>query len=96
MRDLVRRPLPVIVVALVVGIPLDLWHGYSPFPGYGALLGIVGTTVLVFGSKWLGTKLLQRPEDYYPEDLPADVDADLPPGAHADLRADAEGGGQHG
>jgi hypothetical protein len=71
------RPLPVIVVALVVGIPLDLWHGYSSFPGYGATLGIVGTTVLVFGSKALGQGLLQRPEDYYPEDLPADLEEDL-------------------
>jgi hypothetical protein len=71
------RPLPVIVVALVVGVPLDLWHGYSPFPGYGALLGIVGTTVLVFGSKWLGQTLIQRPEDYYPDDLPSDLEEDL-------------------
>jgi hypothetical protein len=71
------RPLPVIGVSLVVGVLLDLWHGYSPFPGYGAALGIVGTTVLVFGSKWLGQYLLQRPEDYYPEDLPPELQEDL-------------------
>jgi hypothetical protein len=78
------RPLPVILVALVVGVPLDLWHGYSPFPGYGAALGIVGTVVLVFGSKWVG-QALQRPEDYYPEDVPADTD-DLPDELEEDLR----------
>jgi hypothetical protein len=78
------RPLPVIAVALLVGVALDVWHGYSPFPGYGAALGIVGTTVLVFGSKWVGLGL-QRPEDYYPEDVPADTE-DLPDELEEDLR----------
>jgi hypothetical protein len=61
----------------VIGVLLDVWHGYSAFPGYGAALGIGGTTVLVFGSKWLGQALLQRDEDYYPQDLPADLEEDL-------------------
>jgi type III secretory pathway component EscS len=71
------RPVPVIVVALVVGLIVDVLTGYSPFPGYGAALGLLGCSVIIIASKWLGTALLQRAEDYYPEDVPADIQEDL-------------------
>jgi hypothetical protein len=71
------RPVPVIVVALVLGLILDLITGYSPFPGYGAALGLLGCSAIIYLSKWLGTAFLQRPEDYYAEDVPADLQEDL-------------------
>jgi hypothetical protein len=73
----VIRPLPVTAVALVVGLMADLLTGYSPFPGYAAALGLGGCTVIILLSKWIGKRLLQRPEDHYPEDVPADVQEDL-------------------
>jgi hypothetical protein len=71
------RPVPVIVVALVVGLLVDLVTGYSPFPGYGAALGLLGCSAIIYVSKWLGQALLQRPEDYYPDDVPNDLQEDL-------------------
>jgi hypothetical protein len=76
MRPLLR-PVPVIAVALVVGLAIDLITGYSPFPGYGAALGLLGCSVIIYVSKWLGTVFIQRSEDYYPEDVPADLQEDL-------------------
>jgi hypothetical protein len=69
--------LRVTAVALVVGVFVDLLIGYSPFPGYGALLGLGGCVAIVLVSKWLGTALLQRPEDYYPDDVAPDVQEDV-------------------
>lgn len=62
--------------ALVISVALDLVIGYSPFPAYGALIGLAGCVAIVLGSGWLGG-LLARPEDYYPHDVPADVEEDL-------------------
>jgi hypothetical protein len=76
MKELLR-PVPVIAVALVIGIGLDLFTGYSPFPGYGAALGLLGCSVIIFVSKWLGQVFIQRPEDYYPDDVPDDLQEDL-------------------
>jgi hypothetical protein len=76
MRRLLR-PVPVIVVALVVGLAVDLVTGYSPFPGYGAALGLLGCSVIIYVSKWLGTAFIQRPEEYYPDDVPTDLQEDL-------------------
>lgn len=70
------RPLVVTLVALAVSVLVDLWNGYSPFPGYGALIGLVGCIVIVVVSKWLG-RWLTRPEDHYPDDVPADLQEDL-------------------
>lgn len=72
-----RGALPVIAVALVAGVLVDLWTGDSPFPGYAAALGLVGCAAIILVSKWLGRQLLQRPEDHYPQDVPADVEEDL-------------------
>jgi hypothetical protein len=67
----------VIAAALVVGLIVDVVTGYSPFPGYAAALGLLGCSAIIVASKWLGTWLLQRPEDHYPNDRPADVHDDL-------------------
>jgi hypothetical protein len=72
-----RRPVPVIVIALVIGLGVDLLTGYSPFPGYGAALGLLGCSVIIYVSKWLGQVFIQRPEDYYVDDVPADLQEDL-------------------
>lgn len=69
------RALLLTAVALVVGVALDLLIGYSPFPGYGALLGLLGSVGIILGSRWLG-RLLARPEDHYPADVPADLQED--------------------
>jgi len=74
----VRTGLPLIVtlVALAIGAGVDALIGYSRFPGYGALIGLLGCIVIVVVSKWLG-RFLSRPEDLYPDDVPADVQEDL-------------------
>jgi hypothetical protein len=64
-------------VLVVIGVLVDLWTGYSPFPGYAALLGLVGCAGIIIVSKWLGTIWLQKPEDHYPDDVPPDVQEDL-------------------
>jgi hypothetical protein len=70
------RPLLITAIVLAIGVGVDLAVGYSPWPGYGAVIGLLGTVVIVVGSGWL-TKLLARPEDYYPAEAPADVQLDL-------------------
>jgi ABC-type branched-subunit amino acid transport system permease subunit len=69
--------LMLIVIFALLAMSLDLLIGYSPFPGYGALLGLGGCVAIVLVSKWLGTALLQRPEDYYPDDVAPDVQEDV-------------------
>jgi hypothetical protein len=70
------RPLLITVIVLAIGVGVDLVVGYSPWPGYGALIGLLGTVAIVVGSGWL-TQLLARPESYYPGEEPADVQVDL-------------------
>jgi hypothetical protein len=63
------RKLVVIALVVVLGVGVDLLAGTEP-PGIGAALGLVGTFVLTYGSKWLAA-VLKRPEDYYDhQDLP--------------------------
>jgi hypothetical protein len=63
------RKLVVIALVVIVGVGVDLLAGTEP-PGIGAVLGLTGTFVLTFGSKWLAA-VLKRPEDYYDhQDLP--------------------------
>lgn len=69
-------PLIVTLVALAIGAGIDAVIGYSRFPGYGALIGLLGCIVIVVVSKWLG-RFLSRPEGLYPDDVPADVQEDL-------------------
>lgn len=70
-------PARLTLAALVIGLLADLVTGYSPFPGYAAALGLGGCTLIIVGSKWLGKRFLQRPEDHYPGEAPADVQEDL-------------------
>lgn len=72
-----RRAVLAVAGAFVVSMLIDLVVGYSPFPGYGASLGLFGCIAIVVVSKWIGKVLLDRPEDYYPEDVPPDVHPDL-------------------
>jgi hypothetical protein len=72
-----RTALTVTAVAVLLGVLLDGVIGYSPFPGYAAIIGLGGCVVIVLVSKWLGTTLLERPEGYYPQDTDPDVQADL-------------------
>lgn len=71
------RLLVVVGVLVALGVIADVIIGYSPFPGYGALIGLGGCIALVFASKWLGKVLLERGEDYYPDDIPDEVQEDV-------------------
>jgi hypothetical protein len=82
-----RRVLPVIGGLLVVGAAIDWFVGYAPFPGYSALLGLVGTILITLVSKRVGAGI-QRPESYYPDDRVPDVQPDLV--GDAELRAQLE------
>lgn len=66
------RPFAVLVVAILVGVGLDLLIGYSPFPGYAAVLGLVGAASLTVVAKMALGPLLHRAPDYYPEDRAPD------------------------
>jgi hypothetical protein len=59
----VRNPWPVVAVALVAGLVLDLALGLTPL--VTAATGLLGSVALVLGAKWLGSRLLKRPESYY-------------------------------
>ena len=41
--------------------------GWQDLPGFDFALGMVGCGVIVWISKWLGRRLLERPESYYDE-----------------------------
>lgn len=40
-------------------------HWWGAIPLFYILFGFVGCVVIIFFSKWLGARLLQRKEDYY-------------------------------
>jgi len=86
----IRRAIPPIAVLLVLGTIADVLIGYSPFPGYGAAIGLLGCATIVIVSKWLGTVLLERPEDYYPEETPPDLQPDLLPAEHPEHQPHAQ------
>lgn len=70
------RPLIVTVIAFAIAVVVDLVIDEARFPGYGASIGLFGCIVIVVVSKWLG-RWLSRPEDLYPDDVPADLQEDL-------------------
>ncbi|MFA9446902.1 hypothetical protein [Egicoccus sp. AB-alg6-2] len=72
-----RRLWVITGIALVVVVALDLVVQYARFPGYGALIGFGGCVVIVVVSKWIGKRLLERPEGYYEHDVAPDVQEDL-------------------
>lgn len=71
-----RRALLVTALLLAAGAAVDAFTGAKNFPGYAAVIGLLGCIVIVVVSKWLGSAL-SRAEDLYPEDRPADVQEDL-------------------
>lgn len=71
------RVLPVIAVAVVLGIVVDLLTGHSPFPGYPALLGVGGGALLTLAGKVLLAGLVSRQPDFYPHDEAPAVQADV-------------------
>lgn len=73
-----RRPVVATVLAFALSMLADVVAGEtSPFPGYPAAVGLVGCIGIIVISKWLGRVFLQRPEHYYPDDAPADLQEDL-------------------
>jgi hypothetical protein len=71
-----NRQLVLLAAALAVGAAIDVVVDYAPFPGYGALIGVVGTLLITAGSSGL-TRLAARPEDHYPDETPRDLEEDL-------------------
>ena len=72
-----RLAVRVTIVSLIVGVTLDVIIGYSPFPGYAAVIGLLGCVAIILISKWIGTTFLERPETYYPEDALPEIQEDL-------------------
>jgi hypothetical protein len=86
-----RLALIVTAVAVPLGIGLDLIIDYSPYPGYGVSIGLLGCIAIIIGSKWVGKSLLDRPRDYYADDAAPDVQPDVLPPEHPDAaRAPAD------
>jgi hypothetical protein len=72
-----RRAIPVIAVALVIGVLADLPFDAPLFPGYNALIGLGGTILLVLVAKQVLSPLVDRDESYYDDDVPPDVQHDV-------------------
>jgi hypothetical protein len=72
-----RRAIPVIAIALVVGVLADLPFDAPLFPGYNALIGLGGTILLVLVTKAVLSPLVDRDESYYGDDVPPDVQHDV-------------------
>jgi hypothetical protein len=66
----------------------DHWWYHVPF--FWAIFGFAGCVILVVGAKWLGRKLLDRPEDYYAPDDPGRFD---PTGREPDMGPAPDGSG---
>jgi hypothetical protein len=71
-----RTALMVTVVLFALSIGVDALTDAKYFPGFAASIGLFGCIVIVVVSKWFGTAL-SRPEDLYPDDVPADTQEDL-------------------
>ncbi len=84
MSDDRRLALTITAIAVPLGIGLDLVIDYSPFPGYGVVIGLLGCMAIIIGSKWVGKLLLDRPRDYYADDAAPDVQPDVLPPDHPD------------
>ena len=84
MSTLPRIAVLITAGALVLSLVVDLVVGYSPYPGYGASLGLGGCIGIIVISKWIGTTFLDRPEDYYADEAPPDVQPDVLPPDHPD------------
>jgi hypothetical protein len=58
-----KRAWAIIAVAAVAGLIADVLVDSTP--GQTAGTGFFGCVLIVYASKWLGRRLLQRPEAYY-------------------------------
>jgi len=72
-----RRAAVATACLAAVAVLVDILLGTSHVPGYSAAIGLFGCIVIVLASKWLGAVLIQRPEDHWPDDVPADEQEDL-------------------
>ena len=72
-----RRALPIIAGALLVGVLIDIPLHSTRFPGYAALIGLFGCIALIVVAKQLLSPLVDRPEDYYGDEVPPDVQHDV-------------------
>ncbi len=72
-----RRAVPVVVVAVLLGVGIDLLTGFSPFPGYAALLGVGGGTLLTLAGKVVLPALVAKVPAYYPDDETPPTQADV-------------------
>jgi len=54
---------------VALGLPLVVHvhrhHPWEAIPGFYAWYGALGCVVIVGVSKWLGSRFLQKPEDWY-------------------------------
>jgi len=65
------------VIASVVSVVLEFvfvgGHGHAPFgihvPGFHLVYGFIGCAAIVLVSKALGEMFLQKPEDFYSDEL---------------------------
>lgn len=65
------------IVAFAGAVGVDLAIDTSYPPGYSAMIGFAGCAAIVIVSKWLGKRFIQRDEDHWPNDIPADIEEDL-------------------
>ncbi len=72
-----RTALVVTAVAFALGVLVDVLTDAAYVPGYSAAIGLFGCVVIIIASKWLGKAFIQKDEDYYPHDAPADAQEDL-------------------
>jgi hypothetical protein len=63
----VSRPWIATAVVFVVFVLVDLAIGVD-IPNLTGVFAFAGCIALIYGSKWLGKKVLYRGEDYYGED----------------------------
>ena len=72
-----RRALPIITGALLISVLIDLPLHSTRFPGYAALIGLIGCIALIVVAKKVLSPLVDRPEDYYGDEVPPDVQHDV-------------------
>jgi hypothetical protein len=70
------RAVAILAVAAVF-VGLDALYGKAMFTGFAVLVGTAGSVALMFGTRWLGTALVKRPETWLGVDTPPDTHPDL-------------------
>lgn len=90
-----RRALPIIAGALLVSVLIDIPLHSTQFPGYAALIGLVGCIALIVVAKKVLSPLVDRTEDYYGDEVPPDVQRDVWAVRAEDVRPEGSPGGAH-